>query len=42
MHGEDRRSFQRYLKHSVGYAEILDIPESDRSDTNVLVDMCMR
>ena len=35
IHGEDRRFFQRYLKHFVGYAELSDIPESDIPDTTV-------
>ena len=35
MHGGDRRSFQKYLKHFVGYAELSDVPESDMTDTTV-------
>ena len=38
IHGEDRRFFQRYLKHFVGYAELSDIPESDMPDTTVFID----
>ena len=37
MHGGNRRSFQRYLKHSVGYTESSNIPESDMPDTTVFI-----
>ena len=36
MHGGDRRSLQRNLKRSVGYAELSGVLESDMSDTTVL------
>ena len=35
LYGGDRRFFQRYLKHFVGYADLSDIPESDMPDTTV-------